>query len=64
MEITTSLPNDLRVILRSATWLWPEVTLAAGLVVLLLTDLVMRKKRGGLFVGMLLLTVLTSGYFL
>ncbi|MEM8966521.1 MAG: NADH-quinone oxidoreductase subunit N, partial [Bacteroidota bacterium] len=47
-----------------ATWLWPEVTLAAGLVVLLLTDLVMRKKRGGLFVGMLLLTVLTSGYFL
>ncbi|MEM6840715.1 MAG: NADH-quinone oxidoreductase subunit N [Bacteroidota bacterium] len=64
MEITANLANDLRIILRSATWLWPEVTLAIGLMVLLLTDLVMRKKRGGLFIGVLLLTVLTSGYFL
>jgi len=64
MDITSTLANDLRVILRSATWLWPEVTLVVGLVVVLLVDLILRKKRSWLFVGMLLITVLVSGYFL
>ncbi|MEQ9440206.1 MAG: NADH-quinone oxidoreductase subunit N [Cyclobacteriaceae bacterium] len=64
MEIIASLPNDLRLILRSGPWLWPEVVLVAGIVVVLMADLLFRKKSSILFISLLILIVLGNGFFL
>lgn len=64
MEITSTLPNDLRDILRSATWLWPEVVWVVAIVLILLTDLIFRKKTGLLFVTLLVIAIIANGFFL
>ncbi|WKN41842.1 NADH-quinone oxidoreductase subunit N [Tunicatimonas pelagia] len=64
MEITTTLANDLRVILRSATWLWPEVVWVVAIVVVLLTDLIFRRKSGLVFTGLLAVAVVANSFFL
>jgi len=64
MEITTTLANDLRIILRSTTWLWPEVVLVVAIVVILLTDLIFRKKLGLLFITLLVFAIVAYAFFL
>ncbi|MEO0330215.1 MAG: proton-conducting transporter membrane subunit, partial [Bacteroidota bacterium] len=64
MDITTTLANDLRVILRSVTWLWPEVVLVVAIVVVLLTDLISQRKSGLVFISLLIVAVATNSFFL
>ena len=64
MEITANLPNDLRLILRSAVWLWPEVVWLVGVVVILLADLLFRRKSSALFISLIVLIVLSNSFFL
>lgn len=64
MDVTTTLFSDLRIILRSTTWLWPEIALVVGIVIVLLTDLILEKKSNLLFLSILLLTVLGNLFFL
>lgn len=64
MEITTTLVGDLREILRSALWLWPEVVWVVAIIVILLTDLILRRKSGSLFIMLLVFAVAVNGFFL
>ena len=61
---TPTLADELSAILEGSRWLWPEVSLVAGLGLLLLWDLAVKRKRIAVFTGLAGASLLVAVIFL